>query len=63
MPFTTRSLSPQESRVVLALAEDRKREATRAEILRVLGSSAQASRTVNTFMYQNPLCEGVLIHI
>jgi len=40
---TTRSLSPQESRVVLALAEHRRREATRQEIIRVLGGSAKAA--------------------
>ena len=37
-----RSLSPQESRVVLALAEHHQREATRADIMRVLGGSAKA---------------------
>jgi predicted transcriptional regulator of viral defense system len=39
----TRSLSSQESRVVLALTEHRRREATRKEIVRVLGGSAKAA--------------------
>lgn len=43
MSFTTRSLSPQESRVVLALTELHQREATRAEVIRVLGSSTKAA--------------------
>ena len=43
MSFTTRSLSPQESRVVLALTELHQREATRAEIIRVLGGSTKAA--------------------
>ena len=38
-----RSLSPQESRVILALAEHHQREATRAEIIRVLGGSTKAA--------------------
>ncbi len=43
MEFTTRSLSPQESRVVLALTEHARREATREEIIRVLGGSAKVA--------------------
>jgi predicted transcriptional regulator of viral defense system len=43
MEFTTRSLSPQESRVVLALTEHGRREATRSEIVQLLGSSAKAA--------------------
>ena len=42
MKLIRRSLSPQESRVVLALAEHHQREATRADIIRVLGGSAKA---------------------
>src|SRR5215472_8415678 len=38
-----RSLSIQESRVVLALTERRRREATRAEIVELLGGSAKAA--------------------
>ena len=43
MSLTTRSLSPQESRVVLALTEHRQRDTTRGEIIRVLGGSAKAA--------------------
>jgi predicted transcriptional regulator of viral defense system len=43
MNFTTRSLSPQESRVILALTEGGRREATRAEIIRLLGVSRKAA--------------------
>ncbi len=39
----TRSLSTQESRVVLALTERRQRDTTRAEIVELLGSSAKAA--------------------
>jgi predicted transcriptional regulator of viral defense system len=39
----TRTLSPQESKVVLALTEQRRREATRAEIVELLGGSAKAA--------------------
>lgn len=39
----TRSLSTQESKVVLALTEQRRREATRAEIVELLGGSAKAA--------------------
>src|SRR3990172_6693072 len=42
----TRSLSPQESRVVLALSEHGRREATRGEILRVLGGTKKAADNV-----------------
>lgn len=38
-----RSLSPQESRVVLALTENHRREATREEIVRVLGGTPKAA--------------------
>jgi len=43
MGLTTRSLSPQESRVVLALTEQRQRDTTRGEIIRVLGGSPKAA--------------------
>jgi predicted transcriptional regulator of viral defense system len=43
MEFATRSLSPQESRVVLALAERRRRKATRAEIIALLGGTPKAA--------------------
>jgi predicted transcriptional regulator of viral defense system len=38
-----RSLSPQESRVVLALTEQKRRETTRTEIVELLGSSTKAA--------------------
>jgi len=41
--FSGRSLSPQESRVILSLAEHGRREATRAEIIRLLGVSPKAA--------------------
>jgi predicted transcriptional regulator of viral defense system len=43
MEFATRSLSSQESRVVLALAEQGRRDATREEIIRLLGGSPKAA--------------------
>ncbi len=43
MAFTTRSLSPQESRVVLALSEHGRRETTRAEIVELLGVTPKAA--------------------
>lgn len=43
MEFTPRSLSTQESRVVLALTERGRREASRAEIVQLLGVSAKAA--------------------
>jgi len=43
MGLTIRSLSPQESRVVLALTEHRQRDTTRREIIRVLGGSTKAA--------------------
>ncbi len=46
MELIRRSLSPQESRVVLALTEHHQREATRADIMRVLGGSAKAVHNV-----------------
>lgn len=39
----TRSLSPQESRVVLTLAENEAREASRTQIIRMLGTSPEAA--------------------
>jgi predicted transcriptional regulator of viral defense system len=44
--FLTRSLSPQESRVVLALAEQGRRDATRAEIIRILAGTPKAADNV-----------------
>ena len=46
MDFTVRTLSPQESRVVLALAEQKRREVGRPEIIKLLGVSAKASDNV-----------------
>lgn len=43
MTLRTRSLSSQESRVVLTLTERGQREATRQEIVRLLGGSAKAA--------------------
>lgn len=43
MDFETRSLSPQESRVVLSLAEQRRREVTRQDIVRLLEISPKAA--------------------
>ena len=43
MAFTTRSLSPQESRVVLALSERGQRETTRAEIVELLAVTPKAA--------------------
>ncbi len=43
METITRSLSTQESKVVLALTEGRRREATRAEIVRLLGGTDKAA--------------------
>jgi predicted transcriptional regulator of viral defense system len=43
MDFATRSLSPQESRVVLALAEQGRREIARPEIVELLGASPKAA--------------------
>ncbi|MGO9096951.1 MAG: type IV toxin-antitoxin system AbiEi family antitoxin domain-containing protein [Bryobacteraceae bacterium] len=43
MDFTTRSLSQQESRIVLALAEQRRREVGREDIVRLLGASRKAA--------------------
>lgn len=43
MELLTRSLSAQESKVVLALTERRRREVTRAEIVELLGGSAKAA--------------------
>lgn len=41
--FRSRSLSPQESRIVLGLVEHGRREATRAEIIQLLGVSPKAA--------------------
>jgi predicted transcriptional regulator of viral defense system len=46
MEFETRSLSPQESRVILALTEKGRREITRSEILDLLGDSKKAADNV-----------------
>jgi len=46
MEFTVRTLSPQESRVVLALAEQKRREVGRPEIVQLLGGSAKAADKV-----------------
>ena len=43
MDHSTRSLSTQESKVVLALTERRQREATRSEIVELLGGSDKAA--------------------
>lgn len=43
MDFVTRSLSPQESRVVLALSEQGRREIERSEIVRLLGVTPKAA--------------------
>src|SRR5580700_497980 len=43
MPTLTRSLSGQESKVVLGLTERHRREATRAEIVELLGRSEKAA--------------------
>jgi predicted transcriptional regulator of viral defense system len=43
MEFATRSLSAQESRIVLALSESGRREITRAEISDLLGSTSKAA--------------------
>ncbi len=46
MDHTVRTLSPQESRVVLALAEQKRREVDRAEIIELLGVKAKAADKV-----------------
>ncbi len=46
MELTVRTLSPQESRVVLALAEQKRREVGRPEIIKLLGVSAKAADKV-----------------
>src|SRR5689334_5118908 len=43
MTFATRSLSSQESRVVLALTEEKRREVSRPEIIKLLRVSPQAA--------------------
>ena len=43
MEFNTRTLSPHESRVVLALSENGKREVTRAEIIALLGTGPKSA--------------------
>ncbi|MGO9269563.1 MAG: hypothetical protein ACLQOO_04790 [Terriglobia bacterium] len=44
MGFTVRTLSPQESRVVLTLAEQKRREVDRPEIIKLLAAGAKAAR-------------------
>ena len=46
MEFTIRTLSPLESRVVLALAEQKRREVGRPEIIQLLGASPKAADKV-----------------
>lgn len=46
MDSTVRTLGPQESRVVLALAEKKRREVGRSEIIKLLGVSAKAADNV-----------------
>jgi predicted transcriptional regulator of viral defense system len=46
MDSSVRTLSPQESRVVLALAEQKRREVGRPEIIKLLGVSARAADNV-----------------
>lgn len=46
MDFTVRTLLPRESRVVLALAEQKRREVGRPEIIQLLGVSAKAADKV-----------------
>lgn len=43
MEARTRTLSPQESRVVLSLTEQKRRETARSEIIKLLGVSAKAA--------------------
>ena len=43
MEFTTRTLSPQESRVVLALSESGRREVARTDIIKLLGDGPKAA--------------------
>jgi predicted transcriptional regulator of viral defense system len=43
MDFATRSLSQQESRIVLALAEQRRREVGREDVIHLLGASPKAA--------------------
>jgi predicted transcriptional regulator of viral defense system len=43
MEFSIRTLSPQESRVVLALAEQGRREIERAEVVQILGATPKAA--------------------
>src|ERR1019366_9472002 len=43
MYFSIRTLSPQESRVVLALAEQGRREIERREVVQILGATAKAA--------------------
>lgn len=46
MDYSVRTLSPQESRVVLVLAEQKRREVGRQEIIKMLGVSAKAADNV-----------------
>ena len=43
MKFATRSLSPQESRIVLIQTEQGRREISRPEIIKLLGVSPKAA--------------------
>ena len=46
MDSSVRTLSPQESRVVLALAEQKRREVGRSEIIKLLGTTTKAADNV-----------------
>ena len=46
MEFSVRTLSPQESRVVLALAEQKRREIDRSEIIQMPGVAPKAADRV-----------------
>ena len=46
MDYTVRTLSPRESRVVLALAEQKRRAVDRADIIELLGAKAKAADKV-----------------
>jgi DNA-binding MarR family transcriptional regulator len=46
MNYRARTLSPQESRVVLGLAEQKQREVSRPEIIELLGVKAKAADKV-----------------
>jgi predicted transcriptional regulator of viral defense system len=48
MQPNVRSLSPQESRVVLALTEEKRRDTTRTEIIRLLGGEKAADHVIES---------------